>query len=145
MKPAPEIEGRAGQGQSALIGVVDLPLRFSQPLPDQLLDRVAHRLAVLGQPVRIRMLVQLAAVGEVSVQVLADAVGATQQNVSRHLALLRADGLVEARPNGRQVLYRLVDPRTLAVLNEVGWDVVNRLRGPAGDDLESEGDVVVTR
>ena len=41
---------------------------------------------------------------------LAEAIGASQPNVSQHLAVLRSAGLVEAERNGREVRYRLADP-----------------------------------
>ena len=37
-------------------------------------------------------------------------IGASQPNVSQHLAVLRAAGLVEAERDGREVRYRLADP-----------------------------------
>ena len=39
--------------------------------------------------------------------------GASQPNVSQHLAVLRAAGLVEAERDGREVRYRLSDPDVL--------------------------------
>lgn len=41
---------------------------------------------------------------------LADELGMTQPNVSQHLAVMRAVGVVEAERIGRDVRYRLVDP-----------------------------------
>ena len=38
------------------------------------------------------------------------AIGASQPNVSQHLAVLRSAGLVEAERDGREVRYRLADP-----------------------------------
>lgn len=55
---------------------------------------VAQRLALLGQPVRIRLIEHSDRVPELSVQALADELGATQQNVSHHLALLLDVGWV---------------------------------------------------
>ena len=41
---------------------------------------------------------------------LAEELGMTQPNVSQHLAVMRAVGVVEAERIGRDVRYRLVDP-----------------------------------
>jgi ArsR family transcriptional regulator len=41
---------------------------------------------------------------------LAEATGASQPNVSQHLAVLRNAGIVEAERDGREVRYRLTDP-----------------------------------
>ena len=48
---------------------------------------------------------------------LAEEMGVSQPNVSQHLAVLRAAGIVEAERDGREVRYRLADP-----------DVIGRLR-----------------
>jgi len=52
---------------------------MSHPMSEDLLVQVVHRLAVLAQPVRIRVVERLAAEGEMSVQALADDLDATQQ------------------------------------------------------------------
>jgi DNA-binding transcriptional ArsR family regulator len=41
---------------------------------------------------------------------LAEELGASQPNVSQHLAVMRAAGIVEAEREGREVRYRLADP-----------------------------------
>jgi len=65
---------------------------------------LSERMALLGDPTRLRILDQLWD-GERNVQSIADALLTTQQNVSGHLRLLRAGGLVTRRPVGREVLY----------------------------------------
>lgn len=97
------------------------------PLPDALLDQVAHRLTVLGQPLRIRMVKRLEVEGEMGVQALADALDATQQNISRHLALLYEAGVVDRRQVGRQVLYRVVDETAVSLLDVVSARVIDRV------------------
>jgi len=117
-------------------------MHVQHPIPDRLVDRVAHRLTVLAQPLRIRIVEQLDLEGELCVQALADAVGATQQNVSRHLALLYEDRIVERRQEGRQVWYRLADRSALALLDDVGAQVVSELRDLSradDDDGSSNG------
>jgi len=41
---------------------------------------------------------------------LAEDIGASQPNISQHLAVLRTAGLVDAERDGREVRYRLSDP-----------------------------------
>lgn len=48
--------------------------------------------------------------GECSVGVLREIVGSDLSTVSKHLALLRAHGIVEDRREGTAVYYRLVTP-----------------------------------
>jgi DNA-binding transcriptional ArsR family regulator len=51
--------------------------------------------------------------GERSVSDLSREAGCHVPNMSQHLAVLRAAGLVESRREGNTVLYRLTDPRIL--------------------------------
>lgn len=48
--------------------------------------------------------------GESSVGELTDLVGSDVSTVSKHLALLRANGIVDDRRDGNQVYYRLLTP-----------------------------------
>jgi DNA-binding transcriptional ArsR family regulator len=75
----------------------------------ELFDPVAERLRLLADATRLRILNVLRE-GERSVVEIVGAVGASQPNVSRHLALLLRAGIVARRPDGRQVYYRIVDP-----------------------------------
>ena len=47
---------------------------------------------------------------EASVREIAAAVGGSQQNVSKHLSALRAEGFVARRKQGTSVIYRISDP-----------------------------------
>ena|SRR5215475_8002518 len=78
-------------------------------LSDELFEPVAERLGLLADATRLRILNVLRD-GELSVVEIVAAVGASQPNVSRHLALLLRAGMVTRRPQGRQVRYRVVDP-----------------------------------
>jgi ArsR family transcriptional regulator len=69
----------------------------------------AEVLKTLASPRRLEILHAIAA-GPLEVGRLADLIGASQPNVSQHLAVLRGAGLVEAERNGREVRYRLADP-----------------------------------
>ena len=44
---------------------------------------------------------------------MATELGMSQPNASQHLAVMRAAGVVEAKRNGREVRYRLVDPNVI--------------------------------
>lgn len=78
-------------------------------LPDEFLEPVAERLRLLADATRLRILNVLRE-GELSVVEIVDRVGASQPNVSRHLALLLRAGIVTRRPQGRNVHYRVADP-----------------------------------
>lgn len=88
------------------------------PLPDPLVELIAERFRVIGEPLRIKLLDRLRA-GEASVGELTDALGATQQNVSRHLAVLHAAGIVSRRKEGTRVLYGIADQTVFALCEAV--------------------------
>ena len=75
-----------------------------------------ERTAVVGRaladPKRLCVLETLAT-GERSVGELSRDVGCQVPNMSQHLAVLRAAGLVSARREGTTVIYRLADPRVI--------------------------------
>lgn len=76
---------------------------------DEILVLQAEILKTLASPRRLEILHALA-LGPLEVGHLADAIGAAQPNVSQHLSVLRAAGIVEAEREGRGVQYRLADP-----------------------------------
>jgi len=86
-------------------------------LPDPLVDLVAQRLRVVGEPMRIRLLERLGH-GDASVNELAADVRTPRQNVSKHLDKLHQLRVVERRKAGNQVVYHLAD-RTALDLIEV--------------------------
>jgi DNA-binding transcriptional ArsR family regulator len=79
---------------------------------DEITRLQAEVLRVLAQPSRLELLHRLAD-GPAEVSRLAAAIGASQPNVSQHLAVLRSAGLVEPERHGREVRYRLADPDVL--------------------------------
>jgi ArsR family transcriptional regulator len=76
---------------------------------DEITILQAEVLRTLASPRRLEILHVLAR-GPNEVGRLAKAIGASQPNVSQHLAVLRAAGIVEAERDGREVRYRLADP-----------------------------------
>jgi DNA-binding transcriptional ArsR family regulator len=80
-------------------------------------DLVAKYFRGLGDPLRIRILKQLRAHGELSVGELVDRLGVSQPKVSNHLACLRWCGFVEAQRRHRTVLNRIADPRVIDMLD----------------------------
>ena len=84
---------------------------------DRAVELLADRLRILGQPLRIRLLNRLHE-SPATVQELVDAVGAVQQNVSQHLAILHQAGIVTRSKQGTRVRYELSDPHVIALLAE---------------------------
>lgn len=84
-------------------------------IPENLIVRVADRLRILGQPVRLR-LVELLTNGPSTPQELSDALGLSQQNVSKHLLSLHRAGIVSRRPDAPNVFYALTDLSAVTTL-----------------------------
>jgi ArsR family transcriptional regulator len=79
---------------------------------DEITILQAEVLKTLANPRRIEIL-HVIARGAIEVGRLAVAIGASQPNVSQHLAVLRSAGIVEAERDGREVRYRVTDPDVL--------------------------------
>jgi DNA-binding transcriptional ArsR family regulator len=102
-------------------------LTLPHPLPDELVELIARRFRVIGEPMRIRLLDRLRE-GEASVNELSEALGASQQNVSKHLAVLAEAGILGRRKDGTHVYYRIVDEGVFALCDQVCGSVQRQLR-----------------
>lgn len=91
---------------------------------DEITILQAEVLKVLASPRRLEILHALAA-GPREVGRLASELGVSQPNISQHLAVMRASGVVEAEREGREVRYRLADPDVIRACN-VMRDVLSR-------------------
>lgn len=96
------------------------------PLPEGLVELIAHRFAVLAEPMRIKILDHLRERDEASVLEIAEAVGATHANVSRHLNLLHRATIVGRRKVGTKALYRISDPAVFRLCEEVCGGLAER-------------------
>jgi DNA-binding transcriptional ArsR family regulator len=95
-----------------------MTMTLPHPLPEPLVELIAHRFRVIGEPMRIRLLDHLRD-GEAAVQDLADELGASQQNVSKHLGVLHGAGIVQRRRDGNRVLYAIADDSVFALCETV--------------------------
>lgn len=102
-------------------------MEFSHPRSDDLVELIAERFRVLGDPTRLRLLDRLR-VGEATVLELQTALGASQQNVSKHLGVLQQAGIVARRRQGNFAYYRLVDEGALSLCETVCGSLERRLQ-----------------
>jgi DNA-binding transcriptional ArsR family regulator len=102
-------------------------MELPHPLPDDLVELIARRFRVLGEPMRIRLLDRLRD-GEATVGELSEALAASQQNVSKHLAVLTDAGVLGRRKDGNHVYYRIVDEGIFALCEQVCGSVQQQLR-----------------
>ena len=96
---------------------------FAMPQPD-ILDTQALRqaaaeavaaLKVLGNPTRLLLLCQMSQ-GEISVGDLEAQLDIHQPTLSQQLGVLRREGVVNTRRDGKKILYSVADARLLALL-----------------------------
>jgi DNA-binding transcriptional ArsR family regulator len=79
-----------------------------EPFPPRALESAARLFRAIGDHERLRLLAILSE-GERCVTELADSVDASLSTVSQRLRVLRAEGLLARRRDGKHVYYSLVD------------------------------------
>ena len=103
-----------------------MPMPLPHPLPDDLAELIARRFRALGEPMRIKLLDRLRD-GEATVSELTEVTGASQQNVSKHLALLAELGIVARRKEGTRVCYRIADEGVFRLCEDVCGSIQQQL------------------
>ena len=99
---------------------------LSHPLPDELVELIAERFRALSEPTRIKLLDRLRG-GEATVLELTEAIGTTQQNVSKHLGVLHRAGIVSRRRQGNFVCYSIADAGILGLCDTVCGSLQQRV------------------
>ncbi|HTL72234.1 MAG TPA: metalloregulator ArsR/SmtB family transcription factor [bacterium] len=93
-------------------------------LSDAELADVARHFKLLGEPMRLKILQSVCreprTVGDI-----VSATGATQANISKHLALLAAAGMVTREKDGQNVYYGLKDQLTVKLCELVRAQVAD--------------------
>lgn len=97
-------------------------LELSEPL----IELIAERFRVLGEPMRIRLLNDLRE-RDLTVGELCELTGASQQNVSKHLGILHRAGMVEREKVGNQARYSIADPGVFELCENVCGGVRRQL------------------
>ena len=93
---------------------------------DEITNLQAEVLKVLCSPKRLDIVHSLAAEPK-EVGRLAEELGLPQPNVSQHLAVMRAAGLVESERAGREIRYRLADPDVIVACDVMRGVLERRL------------------
>jgi DNA-binding transcriptional ArsR family regulator len=101
-------------------------------LPPEALQEVAAYFQTLSEPTRLQILNNLRE-GERNVGELAQLCGCTAANVSRHLTMLTAHGMVSRETRGTSVYYRIADDRIYALCDLVCGNIARRLEQAARD------------
>lgn len=94
-------------------------MAMKSPLDVDAAELIARRFHALSDPTRLRILDILRHRDEASVSELTEALGASQQNVSKHLSALQAEGFVSRRKQGTSSLYRISEPAVLELCDRL--------------------------
>ncbi|HSQ05347.1 MAG TPA: metalloregulator ArsR/SmtB family transcription factor [Burkholderiales bacterium] len=97
---------------------------------DDALEQVARYFAALAVPMRLKILNALRG-GERNVGELTEQTGCTQANVSKHLAVLAQNGLVQKAARGTSAYYSIADPSTYELCDVVCGQIGRRYAGQA--------------
>src|SRR5262245_3826680 len=84
------------------------PVSIPHPLPEALAELIALRFRVIGEPMRIRLLDALRD-GPLTINELTVVLGASQQNVSKHVGVLAQAGIVAREKDGTRVRCSIAD------------------------------------
>ena len=101
-------------------------MSIPHPLPEDLAELIARRFRVLSDPLRVRIL-DLLRDGELSVNAIAEQLGAGQQNVSKHLNVLTDAAMLQRRKAGTQVFYAIADEGVFALCEQVCGSLQSQL------------------
>ena len=86
-------------------------------LSPEILERMAQVLKLLAHPQRLKIIDFLDRQGESPVHAIMEALDVPQAATSLHLTQMKRVGLVAADRHGKEVWYRIADPRSLTILN----------------------------
>ena len=99
-------------------GIQNAPTTPSLDAMRRAADEATGMLRALANPDRLLLLCQVSQ-GEMSVGELESVVGVLQPTLSQQLAVLRTQGLVQTRREGKQIHYSVNDPKVLAILTKL--------------------------
>jgi DNA-binding transcriptional ArsR family regulator len=97
------------------------------PLTPDAAELIARRFRALSDPTRLRILDLLRRRDEASVGEIAELIGGSQQNVSKHLAALHAESFVSRRKRGTSALYRIADPGVHQICDGISAGIESQL------------------
>jgi ArsR family transcriptional regulator, arsenate/arsenite/antimonite-responsive transcriptional repressor len=98
------------------------------PLADDVAEDLLKLFKLLGDETRLRILHALMCVEEMNVRTLCQHLGQSQPAVSHHLALLRTEGLIEPRRDGKHNFYRILPERFQELLDRISMATPNAWR-----------------
>lgn len=101
--------------------------KWNLKMPDEMLEAVSNRFKLLSEPMRLKILRALCE-RERTVQEIVNEVNASQANISKHLALMHDNGVVNRRKEGLKCYYRIADESIIYACYLISKSVVENLQ-----------------
>ncbi|KAB0669078.1 winged helix-turn-helix transcriptional regulator [Oryzomonas sagensis] len=79
---------------------------------------IAHLLKILGNPIRLKILSSMANESK-TVKNISEHLGLKQTTVSKHVALLKINGIIEGKRNSSIMHYAIVDLQAKKLINSL--------------------------
>lgn len=90
------------------------------------IENSASLLKALSHPVRLLILGILNCT-ECNVTHLEKEAGLSQSGVSQHLRILRLSGIIEPHREGKEICYKIIDPKALEILRVMDIDCKKKM------------------
>ena len=107
-------------------------MEYSFPQSDKMLELIARRFRLLGEPYRLRILHVLESQEKTVGEIVAVLEG-NQPNISKHLQMLHDGGLVSRRREGTSIYYGIADPMVIQLCNLVCRSAAEKAREEFND------------
>ncbi|MBM3163430.1 MAG: winged helix-turn-helix transcriptional regulator [Chlorobi bacterium] len=101
--------------------------KWNLNMPDEMLEAVSNRFKLLSEPMRLKIL-RVLCERERTVQEIVNEVSASQANISKHLALMHDNGVVNRRKEGLKCYYRIADDSIIFACYLISKSVVENLQ-----------------
>ncbi len=101
--------------------------KWNLRMPEEMLTAVANRFKLLSEPMRLKILRTLCE-NERTVQEIVNQINASQANVSKHLALMHDNGIVNRRKEGLKCYYSIADDSIIFACYLISKSVVENLQ-----------------
>jgi len=101
--------------------------KWNLSMPDEMLEAVSNRFKLLSEPMRLKIL-RVLCERERTVQEIVNEVSSSQANISKHLALMHDNGVVNRRKEGLKCYYRIADESIIFACYLISKSVVENLQ-----------------
>lgn len=101
--------------------------KWNLRMPEEMLAAVANRFKLLSEPMRLKIIRTLCE-NERTVQEIVNEISASQANVSKHLALMHDNGIVNRRKEGLKCYYSIADSSIIFACYLTSKSVVENLQ-----------------